>query len=67
MSKCRPTVGKSISTLTIKGVKIKDVTVNGVERFIEIEIPYDLLLTDQEVQKAFEDIVYIADETSDET
>ena len=67
MSKCKPAAGTTLAALTSKGVRLNDIIVNG-EHFVQIEIPYDLLLSDPEVQNAFVDIVYItSDDTSDET
>jgi len=58
MSKCKPGIGIALANLESKGVVFKDANVEGT-RVLSINIPYEALRDDKDVQAAFQDLLYI--------
>lgn len=69
MSKCKPTPKPSLEALEVVGVTMTDTTTvqkGKTNRFVTIQIPYEALRDNKEVQIAFQDLVYIRTTESDE-
>ncbi len=67
MSKCRPTRGTGALTVesvgvTVRDIRERDTATNEERRIVQIQIPYESLRDNKEVQILFQDIVYIATE-----
>lgn len=63
MSKCTPTPTTGLQALECAGVKMIDTTTKSrgeTNHFVTIQIPYEALRDNKEVQIAFQDLVYIA-------
>lgn len=65
MSKCRPKISALLESLASKGVHFEDITVMSSTRQeptreLVIRVPYQALLSDPDVQRAFQDLLSIS-------